>query len=79
MTRSSLCCNSKKSLRQALGKPKRQVPLAVLKNAVSNGSKIWPWPSSNRRWKFPEKLERYKRIAEVKSEVVPQALGRIPR
>ena len=41
-------------IRQALGKPKRHVPLAELNHAVVSGSKSWPWPSCNRRWKFPK-------------------------
>ena len=65
-------------LRQALGKPKRQVPLAELNHAVSKRVEDLALAKLQQALEIPEKLERYKRIAEVKSEVVPLALAEFP-
>ncbi|MGZ8495829.1 MAG: polyribonucleotide nucleotidyltransferase, partial [Candidatus Binatia bacterium] len=65
-------------LRQAIGKPKRHVPLAELNHAVSKRIEDLALAKLQQALESPEKLERYKRIAEVKSEVVPAALAEFP-
>ncbi|MGZ8444513.1 MAG: polyribonucleotide nucleotidyltransferase [Candidatus Binatia bacterium] len=65
-------------LRQAIGKPKRHVPLAELNHAVSKRIEDLALAKLRQALEIPEKLERYKRIAEVKSEVVPAALAEFP-
>ena len=65
-------------LRQAIGKPKRHVPLAELNHAVSKRIEDLALAKLQQALEIPEKLERYKRIAEVKSEVVPAALAEFP-
>ena len=65
-------------IRQALGKPKRVVPLAELNYAVAKRVEDLALAKLQQALEIPEKLERYKRIAEVKSEVVPAALAEFP-
>jgi polyribonucleotide nucleotidyltransferase len=65
-------------IRQALGKPKRHVPLAELNHAVSKWVEELALSKLQQALEIPEKLERYKRLAEVKSEVVPAALTEFP-
>jgi polyribonucleotide nucleotidyltransferase len=65
-------------IRRALGKPKRQVPLAQLDQAVGQRVEGLALSKLKQALEIPEKLERYKRIAEVKSEVVPLALAEHP-
>jgi polyribonucleotide nucleotidyltransferase len=65
-------------IRQAVGKPKREVPLAGLDHNVVRRVENLAQAKLKQALEIPEKLERYKRIAEVKSEVVPQALAEFP-
>jgi polyribonucleotide nucleotidyltransferase len=65
-------------LRRELGKPKREVPLAKLDAAVVKRVEELALTKLKRALEVSEKLERYKRIAEVKGEVVPQALAEFP-
>ena len=65
-------------LRREIGKPKREVPLARLDQAVVRRIEELALGKLKQALEVPEKLERYKRIAEVKSEVVPQALAEFP-
>ena len=65
-------------IRRAVGKPKRQVPLAQLDQAAAQRIESLALSKLKQALEVPEKLERYKRIAEVKSEVVPLALAEHP-
>jgi polyribonucleotide nucleotidyltransferase len=65
-------------IRRAVGKPKRHVPLAELDRAAVRRVQELALSRLKQALEVPEKLERYKRIAEVKSEVVPQALAEFP-
>jgi polyribonucleotide nucleotidyltransferase len=65
-------------LRREIGKPKREVPLAKLDPAVVRRVEELALARLKQALEVPEKLERYKRIAEVKAEVVPQALAEFP-
>ena len=65
-------------LRREIGKAKREVPLAKLDQAVVRRVEELALAKLKQALEVPEKLERYKRIAEVKSEVVPQALAEFP-
>jgi polyribonucleotide nucleotidyltransferase len=65
-------------IRRALGKPKRQVPLAQLDQAAGQRVEGLALSKLKQALEIPEKLERYKRITEVKSEVVPLALAEHP-
>ncbi len=65
-------------IRRAIGKVKRQVPLAELNHAVVRRIDELALTKLKQALEIPEKLERYKRMAEVKSEVVPQALAEFP-
>jgi len=65
-------------IRREIGKPKRQVPLAELDRAVVRRVEELALTRLKQALEVPEKLERYKRIAEVKGEVVPQALAEFP-
>ena len=64
--------------RRAIGKPKREVPLAELNHAVTKRVEELALGKLKQALEVPEKLERYKRIAEVKSEVVAQASAEFP-
>lgn len=65
-------------LRAALGKPKRVVPLAQLDHNIVRRVDELASAKLKAALEIPEKLERYKRIAEVKSEVVPLAVAEFP-
>jgi polyribonucleotide nucleotidyltransferase len=65
-------------IRREIGKPKRHVPLAHLDEAVAHRVEDLALTKLRQALEIPEKLERYKRIAEVKGEVVPQALAEFP-
>jgi polyribonucleotide nucleotidyltransferase len=64
--------------RREIGKPKREVPLAKLDAAVVRRVEELALAKLKQALEVAEKLERYKRIAEVKAEVVPQALAEFP-
>ena len=65
-------------IRQEIGKPKRQVPLAELDLAVAKRVEELALVKLKQAIEIPEKLERYKRIAEIKNEVVAQASAELP-
>jgi polyribonucleotide nucleotidyltransferase len=65
-------------LRRELGKMKRQVPLAELDAAVVRRVDELALSKLQQAIEIPEKLERYKRLAEVKNEVVAQVAGEFP-
>ncbi len=65
-------------IRRAVGKTKRQVPLAQLDKAAAQRLEGLALSKLKQALEVPEKLERYKRIAEVKGEVVPLALAEHP-
>jgi polyribonucleotide nucleotidyltransferase len=65
-------------LRGEIGKAKREVPLAKLDKAVVKRVEEMALDKLRSALEVPEKLERYKRIAEVKGEVVPLALAEFP-
>ncbi|MGE5215826.1 MAG: polyribonucleotide nucleotidyltransferase [Chloroflexota bacterium] len=65
-------------IRREIGKPKREVPLAQLDHNIVRRVEDLAQAKLKQALEIPEKLERYKRIAEVKSEVVPQALAEFP-
>ena len=65
-------------IRREIGKPKREVPLAKLDQAIVKRVEELALAKLKRALEVPEKLERYKRIAEAKAEVVPQALAEYP-
>ena len=65
-------------IRREIGKPKRHVPLAQLDHAVARRVEELALTRLRQALEVPEKLERYKRIAEVKGEVVPLALAEFP-
>ncbi len=65
-------------LRRAVGKPKREVPLAKVDQNVVRRIHELAHAKLQQALDIPEKLERYKRLAEVKSDVVPQALAEFP-
>ena len=65
-------------LRREIGKAKREVPLAKLDQGVVRRVEELALAKLKQALEVPEKLERYKRIAEVKSEIVPQALAEFP-
>ena len=65
-------------IRGEIGKPKRQVPLVHLDESIARRVEDLALTKLKQALEIPEKLERYKRIAEVKGEVVPQALAEFP-
>ena len=65
-------------LRRELGKAKRHVPLAELDHNIVRWIEELASAKLKQALEIPEKLERYKRLAEVKNEVVPQALAEFP-
>ena len=65
-------------LRREIGKSKREVLLAKLDQAVVRRVEELALAKLKQALEVPEKLERYKRIAEVKGVVVPQALAEFP-
>ncbi len=62
-------------LKRELGKTKRQIPLVVPNQAVARRVEELAVEKLKAAIEIPDKLERYKRIAEIKSEIVPQALS----
>jgi polyribonucleotide nucleotidyltransferase len=64
--------------RREIGKEKRQVPLAEIDATVKRRVQELALEKLKQALEVPEKLERYKRIAEVKSDVVPRALSEFP-
>jgi polyribonucleotide nucleotidyltransferase len=65
-------------IRREVGKAKREVPLAQLDHVVARRVEELALAKLKQALEIPEKLERYKRLAEVKGEVVPQALVEFP-
>ena len=65
-------------IRREIGKPKRHVPLAELNSGVVKRVEELALAKLKQAIEIPEKLERYKRIGEVKGEVVGQALEELP-
>jgi polyribonucleotide nucleotidyltransferase len=64
-------------IRLEVGKAKRQVPLAELDPAITRRIEVLALSKLQQAIEIPEKLDRYKRIAEVKNEVVTQALEQL--
>jgi polyribonucleotide nucleotidyltransferase len=64
--------------RREVGKVKREVPLVELDHAVTRWVEGLALTKLKQALEIPEKLERYKRIAEVKGEVVLRALEQFP-
>jgi polyribonucleotide nucleotidyltransferase len=62
-------------LRNALGKPKRHVPLAELDAGIVQRVEELALVKLEAALEVAEKQERYKRLAEVKAEVVTQVAG----
>jgi len=65
-------------IRREVGKTKREVPLVKLDHAVVRWVEEQALAKLKQALEIPEKLERYKRIAEVKGEVVLRALEQFP-
>jgi polyribonucleotide nucleotidyltransferase len=65
-------------IRREVGKTKREVPLVELDHAVVRWVEELALAKLKQALEVPEKLERYKRIAEVKGEVVLRALEQFP-
>jgi polyribonucleotide nucleotidyltransferase len=65
-------------LRRELGKPKRQVPLAELDAAIAGRVDELAMAELQQAMEITEKLERYKRLAEIRSETVTQATAEFP-
>ena len=65
-------------LRRELGKVKRQVPLAELDAGIVRRVDELALAKLQQAIEIPEKLERYKRLAEVKSDMVTQAAAEFP-
>jgi len=65
-------------IRREVGKTKREVPLVELDHAVVRWVEELALTKLKQALEIPEKLGRYKRIAEVKGEVVLRALEQFP-
>jgi polyribonucleotide nucleotidyltransferase len=65
-------------LRRELGKPKRQVPLIERDRGVARRVEGLASEKLKEALAIGEKLERYKRLGEVKNEVVAQAVAEFP-
>ena len=65
-------------IRREIGRPKREVPLARLDQAILKRVEELALAKLKQALDVPEKLERYKRIAEAKAGGVPQALSEFP-
>jgi polyribonucleotide nucleotidyltransferase len=65
-------------LRREIGKDKRELPLAERDAAVVRRVEELAVDKLKQATEIPEKLERYKRIAEVKTEVVAQVAAEFP-
>ena len=66
-------------IRREVGKPKRQVPLAELDHAIVHQVEQLALSKLQQAIEIPEKLERYKQIGEIKSEVVAKMLAEFPQ
>ena len=65
-------------LRREVGKVKRQVPLAELNHDIVRRVEELASAKLKEALEIQEKLERYKRIGEIKNEVVTEALAEFP-
>jgi polyribonucleotide nucleotidyltransferase len=65
-------------LRREMGKPKRHVPLAEIDHNIGRRVEELAQAKLKQALEIPEKLERYKRIAEVKDEVLGHAMAEFP-
>jgi polyribonucleotide nucleotidyltransferase len=65
-------------LKREIGKAKRQVPLAERDPAVVRRVEELASDKLKQAIEIPEKLERYKRLNEVKGEIVAQTAGEFP-
>ncbi|HWO42448.1 MAG TPA: polyribonucleotide nucleotidyltransferase [Candidatus Eisenbacteria bacterium] len=65
-------------IRREIGKSKREVPIAERDRTIAHRVEALAGERLNRAIEIPEKIERYKKIAEVKSEVVAQAAAEFP-
>jgi polyribonucleotide nucleotidyltransferase len=65
-------------LRREIGKPKRHVPLAERDLTVARRIEELALEKLKQAIEIPEKIERYKRISEVKAEVVTRAAAEFP-
>jgi polyribonucleotide nucleotidyltransferase len=65
-------------LRRELGKAKRHVPLAELDASIVRRVEELALAKLEQAIEIPEKQERYKRLAEVKGEVVTQVAAEFP-
>jgi polyribonucleotide nucleotidyltransferase len=65
-------------IRRELGKAKREVPLAELDHSVVRRVEELALGKLKQALEIPEKLERYKRIGEVKNEIVGQVVSEFP-
>jgi polyribonucleotide nucleotidyltransferase len=66
-------------IRREIGKPKRQVPLAELDPVIVREVEHLALSKLQQAIEIPEKLERYKQIAEIKAEVVAKMLAEFPQ
>src|SRR5499426_66024 len=66
-------------IRREIGKPKRQVPLAELEPAIVRQVEQLALSKLQQAIEIPEKLERYRQIGEIKSDVVGQMLAEFPQ
>jgi polyribonucleotide nucleotidyltransferase len=66
-------------IRREIGKPKRQVPLAELDVAMVRQVEQLALSKLQQAIEIPEKLERYKQIAEIKGEVVAKMVAEFPQ
>ncbi len=66
-------------IRREIGKPKRQVPLAELDEAIVRQVEQLALSKLQQAIEIPEKLERYKQIGEIKGEVVAKMLAEFPQ
>jgi polyribonucleotide nucleotidyltransferase len=69
---------AQEQLRRELGKVKRQVPLAELDAGIVRRVEELALSKLEQAIEIPEKQERYKRLAEVKSEIVTQVAAEFP-
>lgn len=65
-------------IRREIGKPKRPVPLAQRDEVIVRRVGEFARERLRQAMEVPEKLERYRRLDEVKSEIVSQALAEYP-
>ncbi|HZD41912.1 MAG TPA: polyribonucleotide nucleotidyltransferase, partial [Terriglobales bacterium] len=65
-------------LRREIGKPKREVPLAQREPGVARRVEEFASGKLKEALEISEKLERYKRFGEIKSEVLEQLGGEFP-